>query len=241
MVEDKYSHSHGSDEEDWKRGDVEDRLGFIRKVYGILSVQLCLTAGSITAVKTVPGWSEGVQTPAMFGLAIGLIFVALIIECAIFCCKSVARTSPTNYICLFVFTACQAFILSVICAPYPDSTVLAAAGMTALVTVALTFYACTTKTDFTMCGGLFLLLFVALIMLVLVSFFMSFASWWHPVLSAVLVVFYGLFLIYDTQLIAGGKKHELSYDDYIVGALLLYIDIIMLFLELLRLFGGNNN
>ena len=164
-----------SDDENWKRGDVEDRLGFIRKVYGILSVQLCLTAGSITAVKTVPGWTESVQTPAITGLAFGLIFVALIIECAILCCKSVARTSPMNYILLFVFTACQAFILSVICAPYPNSTVLAAAGMTALVTVALTFYACTTKTDFTMCGGFFFLLIVVFFMLVLVSLFMSFA------------------------------------------------------------------
>ena len=59
-------------------------------------------------------------------------------------------------------------------------------------------------------------------------------------MAAILVVFYGLFLIYDTQLIAGGKKHQLSMDDYIVGALLLYIDIMMLFLELLKLFGDRN-
>ena len=76
--------------------------------------------------------------------------------------------------------------------------------------------------------------------MIIVSFFMTFAEWWHPVITGFLIVFYGLFLIYDTQLIAGGKKHELSYDDYVVGALLLYIDIMMLFLELLRLFGGRN-
>ena len=40
------------------RTDKEDRLGFIRKVYGILSVQLILTTATITAVKTVPGWNE---------------------------------------------------------------------------------------------------------------------------------------------------------------------------------------
>ena len=32
----------------------QDRLGFIRKVYGILSVQLCITAGAISAVKLNP-------------------------------------------------------------------------------------------------------------------------------------------------------------------------------------------
>ena len=224
----------------FSRSDKEDRLGFIRKVYGILSVQLCLTAGGITAVKLVPGWNESVQTPAMMGLAYGCIFIALIIQCAIFCCKSVARTTPTNYICLFAFTLCETFILSVICSQYPGEVVLSAAGMTAVVTVALTFYACTTKTDFTMCGGFFFLLCIVMIMLICISFFMSWVSWWHPVLSGFLILCYGLFLIYDTQLIAGGKKYELGYDDYIIGSLLLYVDIIMLFLELLRLFGGRN-
>ena len=112
--------------------------------------------------------------------------------------------------------------------------------MTAAVTVALTFYACTTKTDFTMCGGLFFILSIALLCLIVCSWFMTFAAWWHPFVSALLVVFYGLYLIYDTQLIAGGRSHELSYDDYIVGALLIYVDIMMLFLELLKLFGDRN-
>ena len=71
-----------------------------------------------------------------------------------------------------------------------------------------------------------------------ISTVMTFAVWWHPFISAVLVVVYGLYLVYDTQLIAGGKSHSLSYDDYIVGTLLLYIDVMMLFLELLRLFGS---
>ena len=78
---------------------------------------------------------------------------------------------------------------------------------------------------------------MALLCLIICSWFMTFAAWWHPFVSAILVVFYGLYLIYDTQLIAGGRQHSLSYDDYIVGALLIYVDIMMLFLELLRLFG----
>ena len=209
-------------------------------MYSILSVQLVITASAITAVKTVPGWNDTMRSPAMNGLAMGLLIFSVVIECAILCCKSVARKSPTNYILLFIFTICQAFVFSTICAHYPANDCITAAGMTAAVTVALTYYACTTKTDFTMCGGLFFIMGMALICLCLVSFFMSFAAWWHPVLAAILVVFYGLYLIYDTQLIAGGKQHELSLDDYIVGALLLYVDIMMLFLELLRLFGDRS-
>ena len=54
-------------------------------------------------------------------------------------------------------------------------------------------------------------------------------------MCCVMCVFYGFYIIYDTQLIVGGRKHELSYDDYIIGALMLYVDIIGLFLELLEL------
>ena len=109
--------------------------------------------------------------------------------------------------------------------------------MTAGMTVALTIYAFTTKTDFTACYGLMFCMFVGFIMLMFVSIFMTFVTWWHPFVSALLVIFYGLYLIYDTQLIAGGRSHQLSLDDYVLGALMLYVDIMMLFLELLRLFG----
>ena len=60
-------------------GQDEARLGFIRKVYGILSAQLALTAGAITAVKTIPGWNDAALQPGMRGLALGLIFVACMV------------------------------------------------------------------------------------------------------------------------------------------------------------------
>lgn len=44
------------------------------------------------------------------------------------------------------------------------------------------------------------------------------------------IILYGFYLIYDTQLIIGGRHSELEIDDYIIGALIIYIDIIVLFL-----------
>jgi len=40
--------------------------------------------------------------------------------------------------------------------------------------------------------------------------------------------------------VAGKGRYKLTMDDYIVGALIIYLDIIMLFLELLKLFGNRN-
>jgi FtsH-binding integral membrane protein len=48
---------------------------------------------------------------------------------------------------------------------------------------------------------------------------------------------YSLYLIIDTQLILGGKNLELTMDNYVLGAVLLYIDIIQLFLQILKILG----
>lgn len=55
------------------------------------------------------------------------------------------------------------------------------------------------------------------------------------------LVFYSIFLIIDTMQICGGKSvggYALDMDEYIMGALMLYIDIIMIFIYILRLLGA---
>ncbi len=57
------------------------------------------------------------------------------------------------------------------------------------------------------------------------------------VLAIIIGAVYSIYLIIDTQLIIGGRNQELSLDNYILGAAMLYIDIIQLFLQILRLLG----
>ena len=171
------------------------------------------------------------------GMAMFFLIISIIIEFTILCCREVARRVPTNYILLAMFTYCQAFVFAQITTAYQGESVLMAAGMTAGMTAGITGYAMTTKRDFTVCSSLFVTLSIGLLCLFFCSIFMSFATWWHPLVSAILVVVYGLYLIFDTQLIAGGHQYSLCYDDYILGALLIYVDIMALFLELLKLLG----
>ena len=49
---------------------------------------------------------------------------------------------------------------------------------------------------------------------------------------------YGIYLVIDTQLIVGKGRWSIDMEDYIVGALMLYVDIIGLFLYLLRIVGA---
>ena len=168
----------------------------------------------------------------------------LVINCAVMCFKACSRKVPTNYIMMTIFTGCWAYILTYICAFYDKDTVLCAAMMTIVLTASITVYAVTTKTDFTklcgpwVCFGLLMIICVQMLLSILSMWLFAFTETWIPFASGFCVIIYGLFLLIDTQLIVGGRRHELSIDDYVVGAMLIYLDIIMIFLELLKLFGG---
>ena len=55
--------------------------------------------------------------------------------------------------------------------------------------------------------------------------------------STVGALLFSAFIVHDTQLIVGGKKRQFDTGDYVLGAMSLYMDIVNLFLYLLRLFG----
>mmetsp|Transcript_49741 Transcript_49741/g.57070 ORF Transcript_49741/g.57070 Transcript_49741/m.57070 type:complete len:232 (-) Transcript_49741:228-923(-) len=217
------------------KDDPDARLGFIRKVYSILFTQLLITVlfcvGSVTS-KTFSDFQ--INNLWIFYVAIVLSFVTCI---ALFCFRQIARTVPTNYILALIFTLCEAWTISTICGLSDPMTVLIAASLTAAITLGLTVYAYTTKSDFTTMGGMLLMALFLLIMMGILMIFIQ--SRILTIIYCTLGVFiFGIYLIYDTQLIVGGKRYELSIDDYIIGALALYIDIINIFLYILQLLNS---
>ena len=51
-----------------------------------------------------------------------------------------------------------------------------------------------------------------------------------------------VYIVYDTQLMIGGKhKYSLDPEEYVFAALNLYLDIINLFLYLLSIIGASKN
>ena len=68
-------------------------------------------------------------------------------------------------------------------------------------------------------------------------FFLTGSSLLLSVYCTIFAVIYSIYILIDTQLIMGGKRYELSLDNYVFGAVMLYVDIIELFLKLLRLLG----
>lgn len=210
------------------------RIPFIRKVYSILTCQFLITALITAAIY----FSDAAQDYLRKNFWILIVSFAINIVClyALACYPRVARKVPLNYILLLIFTLTMSLNVAFQTSFYSPKIVLSAVVLTALMTVGLTAYACYTKTDFTMMGGmLFAMSFVIMGMVVLGMFITS--RFYHAVLCALMIPFFCAYIIYDTQLIVGKHSHKFQIDDYILGALTLYIDIINLFLTILRLLG----
>jgi len=223
--------------------DKELRRGFVRKVFGILGIQL-----SFTSAITFAFWwfaeSMGIisgqpVSPWVIGLAIASLFMIMSVNYIMCCCSGLLRKHPWNYVILGLFTLGQSVLCGIVTAQYTGASVLMVLGLTAGITIGLSMFAVQTKYDITGWG---MYLFAACLALMLFSLVMLFVPdsaipVMHKIYAGLVVLLMGFYIVFDVQLIAGGRKHELSIDDYVLGALMLYIDIVTMFMYILELFG----
>ena len=211
----------------------EIRMGFIKKVYGILSVQLTLTTCMVFVVMYSPSIAQIMINPTLLTTVLVLYISSI---CALVCCR-LDKQVPINYILLAVFTVCCSWLVSLICLAYPPVIVFEAICLTAAVVVAITFYAATTKDDFTVCGPIVWVVGMIIMTGSILAIFMGPSGRLLYCMMGVLL--FSFYLIIDTQLIIGGSKrqYQIDEDSYIIASLLLYLDIINLFLEILKLLG----
>lgn len=214
------------------------RLNFIKKVYCILSAQLLITAVFVTGSCFSLGYQHFVNRNMwLFWLCLVVNIILLYVLIYI---RTASRKVPVNYVLLGLFTLTEAYMVSCITAYADPDTVFIAAVLTAAIVVALTIYAFTTKNDFTICGGL---LFTAVMGLfiggILAAIFQS--RLLNILISVLSVIVFSIYLIFDTQLIIGKGELNLTIDDYIFAAMNLYIDIIRIFLEILRILQQARN
>jgi hypothetical protein len=169
----------------------------------------------------------------------GVCFVAtLICVIALACCPSVRRAWPSNFIMLSIFTLCESFLLGSVASCYARDEVLIAVGITTVVVLALTLFAMQTKWDFTMCSsGLFVILVILACFGILCICIRNYYV--HMIYASLGALVFSMYLVFDTQLMLGGKhKYALSPEEYIFAALNLYLDVVNMFLYILTIVGG---
>jgi len=216
----------------FKNIEKEMRMGFIRKVYGILCAQLVLTVIMCIISMTSPEFAQFQQEN--LGLMWFFIVLSLICIIILVCVPGFIRNVPGNYIVTGVFTISEGYLVSLICSVTEPGIVFMAAFMTFAMTAALTIYACTTKTDFTVYNSA---LFLALCCLCLFGIFVTFTD--NTILNtlycALGVFIYSFYLIVDTQMFCDSGKYAYDTDDYLLASINLYLDIVNLFVYILRI------
>ncbi|CAD8145549.1 unnamed protein product [Paramecium pentaurelia] len=219
--------------ENYKPLTADQRPGFIRKVYSIMILQLMLTVvACCLSYFYIPYRDFQNEYSGWVYLAIA---IAIIIELILLWIPKYSWRVPHNYIFLFVFTLAESYIISQLCSyvfnKYSEEggfIVVMAAALTLAAVIGLTLYACKTKKDFTTKGAFLFMASTSLFLFAILSgvYYDQAMSLLYSLISSLL---FGVYLIYDTQLIIGGSTHKLSIDDYIIGAMFIYIDIIYLF------------
>tara|TARA_B110001452_G_scaffold71109_1_gene57394 strand:- start:119 stop:1006 length:888 start_codon:yes stop_codon:yes gene_type:complete len=205
------------------------RKRFLKRVYGILAVQLAATAGLAVSIRATPALLHLLLRlqPLLFIVAMGALFWLGLSE-------SARKEAPLNGVLLALFTLAQGSLVGLATMRFPAAIVLRAAGATALATTSLSAYALQTKRDFTPFGGMLSAGLIGLMGLLLMQAIFG-GSWLHFGQTFFGVLLFCGYIVYNTQLMmGGGKARQLRPDEHIMAAVSLYTDIINLFLYLLR-------
>lgn len=214
--------------------DPVDRRSFVKKVYSTLLLQLVVTFGLVFTFLEVDPIRNYVQANGWVWGVSWAFSVAMLLCLA--CIQSALYTHPNNIIFLSLFTISFGTSVSSITCFYEATPVLLAIGVTFLIVASLTVFAVQTQIDFTTKGMYFLVCLLGLVVFgfLLIFFPSNIAAVVYATIGAVL---FSLYIVFDTQLIMGGKNRqfELSPEDWVLGALNLYLDIMNLFLFVLQL------
>ncbi len=145
-----------------------------------------------------------------------------------------------------LFSFVNGLTLSAVLLAYTYESIASTFLITAGTFGATSLYGYVTKKDLTSMGGLLMMALIGLIIASVVNIFMASSTLGWIITYAGILIFVGL-TAYDTQKIKklGMTLTPADGDQYgrisIVGALMLYLDFVNLFLLMLRIFGGRRN
>ncbi|CAL8386590.1 unnamed protein product [Boreogadus saida] len=229
MSTEKYPRS--SIEDDFNYGtnvataSVQIRMDFLRKVYSILSLQIILTTATAALFMFCEPIKQFVHTSPAVVLVSALGSLVLLVALAVY-----RHKHPLNLYLLLAFTLLEAVSVATAVSFYEYKIVLQAFFLTCTVFTCLTAYTFQSKRDFSKLGaGLFAALLILIVGGVMRMFFNNETTELLFACAGALV-FCG-FIIYDTHLL----MHQLSPEEHILASINLYLDIINLFIHLLRI------
>ncbi|CAK9437261.1 uncharacterized protein LODBEIA_P16390 [Lodderomyces beijingensis] len=205
---------------------------FIRKVYSLLTIQLMasvIVGYVVRSSDPIKVWTlenPWVLIVSLFG-AIGFMIGAFF----------KARSYPINLVLLGGFTFFEAFSLGFACAFVESGIVIEAILLTLIIFVGLTIFAFQTKYDFVSWQGTLGMVLWGLIGWGFIMIFFPGSKWIDNVYSLIGALVFSIYVIIDTQNI----MRTCHLDDEVIATITLYLDVVNLFLFILRLLNNNRD
>ena len=210
------------------------RIGFVRKVYGILIIQLVLTFGIVclSFIKKVRDFLYEHFIILYIVLGVSVVLLGFLL-----CGRKIAKKVPLNYILFFVWTLLESYLLATLASCYDYEVVISGIGVAVGLSVGITVYAMLIINNYMFCPGLSAGLGGVVIFFLI--FGCIFGKWAYTAYCGCGIFVLSLYIIYDTMLILGEFQLRYSIDDYIIAAISMYVDIVNIFLSLIGMMGGN--
>jgi len=230
----------------------DDRTSFIARVYAILTGQLLVTSLSILLFSKNP-----FVTAWMTGRGRFVPMTSLLISTIAFSIMSASedarRKAPRKWQLLTIFTLGESVAIGFIASLYSSKNVISAMMATAVGTISVTLYTLMNrnpKRDLSQWGATLSsvgTIFIVYSMIHLLSLFgilpENFLPYNESIFCFIGASLFSVYLAYHTRLIVSGKytKYQMNRKDDAFGAMLLYNDIINIFLYILRLLGDRRD
>jgi FtsH-binding integral membrane protein len=215
-----------------------DVRSVLQWVYLWMALGLLVTAGVAFMTVNTSALLNLLATPALWIAVIAELILVLVLSAAL------PKLSPgLASLLFFAYAALNGFTLAGIFLVYTGGTITAAFGATAALFGAMTVVGFTTQMDLTRMGTYLMMGLIGLVIAMLINLFLG-SSGLDLVITLGGVLIFTALAAYDTQKIKrmansvdiqadGSLAMKLS----VMGALMLYLDFINLFLFLLRLLG----
>ncbi|KAM9459463.1 protein lifeguard 1 isoform 1-T1 [Salvelinus alpinus] len=217
--------------------DKTIRKAFIRKVFSVVTLQLLVTFSIVCVFTFSSVVRAAVQSNIWIYLSSYILFAVVAISLSY--SNSFSRSHPWNLVGLSVVTLTLSYLVGTVASFHDTTAVVIAMGATVAISFTIIIFSAQTRVDFTICNGILLVLAVDLLMF---SFFCCFfySNVLQIVYGSLGALLFSLFLAIDCQLVIGRQKYALDPEEYVFAALILYLDIINIFLYLLIIMGGSS-
>ncbi len=209
----------------------EERATLVRRTYSLVFVSVLVTIFGASFALSQPALMQYVQEHPFISI-IALIAPLLM-------ATRTRQQFPANIGFVLLFTFIEGIFIAPLLYFYgrtQPGLIAEAAGLTISAFAVLTIYSFASRRDFSAWGSFFIVGLWVIIATMVINFFFrnQTADLWLA--SAIVVVFSGL-LVFDTWRL----RNVYGPDDYVQAAVNIYLDLLNMFLAVVRLLGGRRS